>query len=74
MKQLNARFLPGRPPNCDQYREQSAEGFECYAKHYSTTLFHPVGSVRMGKISDPKTVLDSKFRLNRSLKIKTFNL
>ncbi|HUA77449.1 MAG TPA: GMC oxidoreductase, partial [Acetobacteraceae bacterium] len=46
--------LPGAAVSSD-------EALADYARHYGTTLYHPVGTCRMGE--DPMAVVDSRLRV-----------
>lgn len=48
---------------CDQYEYQSPKYWECYVRHFSTTLYHPSGTAKMGPKSDKEAVVDSKLRV-----------
>ena len=62
-KKLNAR-LPADPLlGCESHKFRSPEYWECYIRHMGATLYHPVGTCRMGKdLSDPQAVVDSRLR------------
>ena len=47
----------GADPFCDHHSFQSDEYWECYIKHFSCTIYHPVGTCAMG------TVLDQRLRV-----------
>lgn len=48
---------------CDCHEFQSDEYTRCYAKYFSTTAFHPVGTSKMGPDSDPEAVVDARLRV-----------
>lgn len=41
----------------------SKEYFECYARQFGTTLFHPVGTAKMGPDTDEEAVVDHLLRV-----------
>lgn len=40
------------------------EYWECYLKHVATTVYHPVGTVKMGKRNDVTTVIDDNLKIH----------
>ena len=61
-QELNATFVPGQPDDCAMYAHTSPEAFECFAKGFTSTLYHPAGTARMGRVDDPGTVVDPHLR------------
>jgi choline dehydrogenase-like flavoprotein len=63
-KKAGAKLLDNPLPGCEKEVFRSDKYWECYARMVSMTLYHPVGTCRMGKgVNDPKAVLDSKLRV-----------
>ncbi|MBV8250723.1 MAG: GMC family oxidoreductase N-terminal domain-containing protein [Comamonas sp.] len=56
-----ARFQPEEWKPGPQY--QSDEELARLAGDIATTIFHPVGTTKMGRADDPMAVLDSRFRV-----------
>ncbi|XP_055692366.1 glucose dehydrogenase [FAD, quinone]-like [Lutzomyia longipalpis] len=50
-------------PPCDRMKFDSDEYWTCYARHMITTVFHPVGTAKMGPDSDPSAVVDYRLRV-----------
>nr|XP_012226923.1 PREDICTED: glucose dehydrogenase [FAD, quinone]-like [Linepithema humile]XP_012226924.1 PREDICTED: glucose dehydrogenase [FAD, quinone]-like [Linepithema humile]XP_012226925.1 PREDICTED: glucose dehydrogenase [FAD, quinone]-like [Linepithema humile] len=50
--------------HCRDIELDSKEYWECNLRHMSTTLFHPVGTAKMGPRSDPTTVVDSRLKVH----------
>ncbi|XP_059619952.1 glucose dehydrogenase [FAD, quinone]-like [Phlebotomus argentipes] len=50
-------------PECDLLTFNSDEYWECYCRVIVTTVFHPVGTVKMGPDSDPDAVVDHTLRV-----------
>ncbi|BCZ82836.1 choline dehydrogenase [Paraburkholderia terrae] len=56
-----AAFKPHEYKPGPQY--QSDEELENLAREIATTIFHPVGTVKMGNLADPNVVVDSHLRV-----------
>lgn len=50
-------------PNCDVLNYDSDEYWGCYIRHMGTTMYHPVGTSKMGPNSDPEAVVDDELRV-----------
>ncbi|XP_059619953.1 glucose dehydrogenase [FAD, quinone]-like [Phlebotomus argentipes] len=50
-------------PECDLLTFDSDEYWECYCRVTITTVFHPVGTAKMGPDSDPDAVVDYRLRV-----------
>lgn len=48
---------------CDVYDYQSPEYWECYSRYFSTSLYHPVGTAKMGNATDITAVVDPKLKV-----------
>lgn len=58
---------------CDKLEYDSDEYWECYIRHTSTTLYHPVGTAKMGPDSDPDAVLDSELNVRGVEKLRVID-
>lgn len=50
-------------PPCDDFEYQSEAYLECYIGQLSTTVYHPVGTAKMGPTGDAEAVVDSRLRV-----------
>ena len=48
---------------CGEFEPYSDAYWECFVLHWSSTCFHPVGTCKMGPISDNTTVVDPRLRV-----------
>ncbi|XP_059607739.1 glucose dehydrogenase [FAD, quinone]-like [Phlebotomus argentipes] len=61
---LNEATLRTFPiPECDRLKFNSNKYWECYFQYTVRTVFHPVGTVKMGPNSDPDAVVDHTLRV-----------
>ncbi|XP_049520669.1 glucose dehydrogenase [FAD, quinone] [Dermacentor silvarum] len=60
-KQLGSRLWPRHFPGCERHLLWSDEYLECLARHYTTALWHPSGTCKMGNASD--AVVDPQLRV-----------
>lgn len=51
-------------PECDMYLYNSDEYLRCYLSYFTTTIYHPVGTCKMGPAWDPDAVVDSQLRVH----------
>ncbi|GAB0093750.1 hypothetical protein DMENIID0001_089240 [Sergentomyia squamirostris] len=50
-------------PNCDLLDYDTDEYWLCYMRHMGTTMYHPVGTAKMGPDSDPEAVVSADLRV-----------
>ncbi|XP_064487043.1 glucose dehydrogenase [FAD, quinone]-like isoform X2 [Ornithodoros turicata] len=62
-KKFGVRIWDTPIPGCERYPLMSDEQLACIARTYTSTLYHPVGTCKMGNVSDPTAVVDSKLRV-----------
>jgi glucose dehydrogenase (acceptor) len=64
MKKLGAKPFPEAFPGCEDIKPiYSDEYLRCVAKVYSTTIWHPSGTCKMGKKGDETAVVDPQCRV-----------
>ncbi|XP_056642913.1 glucose dehydrogenase [FAD, quinone] isoform X2 [Diorhabda sublineata] len=57
-------FLHNIPfPNCRQFEFTSDKYWECHIRTISMTIYHPVGTCKMGPSWDPEAVVDPRLRV-----------
>ncbi|XP_062559071.1 glucose dehydrogenase [FAD, quinone]-like [Armigeres subalbatus] len=60
---VQARLLNIDIPECKTWEYDSDDFWDCYIQHMSTTLYHPVGTAKMGPWSDPEAVVDPDLKV-----------
>lgn len=63
MQVLNATLNPYVNPGCAGTVPLSDEFWMCMARYYSQTIYHPVGTCKMGVSTDKTAVVDSHLRV-----------
>lgn len=63
LKAKNAEAIRIKINHCDKIEYDSNAYWECYARHMSVTLYHPVGTAKMGPESDLRSVVDSTLKV-----------
>lgn len=56
MRKYNVKFNQNRIPSCNQ-TFLSKEYFRCQLQHYTLTIYHPVGTAKMGPDNDTLAVV-----------------
>lgn len=63
LKNVNASEIRFKLPECDNFPIESDEYLACYVRFFSTTIYHPVGTARMGPRGDHRSVVDPQLRV-----------
>ncbi|KAE8748324.1 Glucose dehydrogenase-like [Frankliniella occidentalis] len=63
MQALNVTINPNKFPACSHLPFESDEYAACQARQYTMTIYHPVGTCRMGRRDDPLAVVDERLRV-----------
>lgn len=50
--------------NCNKFEYKSDAYWRCYIEHMTTTVYHPVGTAKMGPATDKTTVVDWRLRVH----------
>lgn len=62
-KQFGSRLHMKPLPNCVDYEFLSDAYFECHMRTISMTIYHPVGTAKMGPAWDSEAVVDPRLRV-----------
>lgn len=60
---LNATLNPNTVPECEKYERLSDDFWECLARHYTQTIYHPSGTTKMGPRNDSMAVVDAQLQV-----------
>ncbi|KAH6923034.1 hypothetical protein HPB50_020758 [Hyalomma asiaticum] len=63
LRELGTRVWERPLPGCELYPFLAEEYLACVARSYTSTLYHPAGTCRMGRVNDSRTVVDPKLRV-----------
>jgi choline dehydrogenase-like flavoprotein len=63
MKSHGAQLIKAHFPGCEDKELYSESYWECYARHWTQTVHHPVGTCSMGRRGSPGAVVDSELRV-----------
>ncbi len=58
-----AQLNPVPVPGCENYIFKSRRYFECIIRTHPQTIYHPSCTCPMGKVGDPRAVVDSELRV-----------
>lgn len=61
-RKYNSRLYETIFPGCEIYTFLSDEYLACVARTYTATIYHPVGTAKMGPPWDPTAVVDPELR------------
>ncbi|XP_065309579.1 glucose dehydrogenase [FAD, quinone]-like [Dermacentor albipictus] len=63
LRHLGTRVWEKPLPGCELYPFLGDEYLACVARSYTSTLYHPACTCRMGRVNDSRTVVDSELRV-----------
>ncbi len=49
---------------CDQHKTFTDAYYKCFCEHYIFTVYHPVGTCKMGAKNDKMAVVDATLKIN----------
>lgn len=59
----NGKFIRLPLPECDVHEFDSEHYWKCYILYMGATLYHPVGTCKMGPHTDPESVVDNRLKV-----------
>ncbi|XP_022254991.1 glucose dehydrogenase [FAD, quinone]-like [Limulus polyphemus] len=62
-QKFGTRLISDVFPGCEDYKLLSDEYLACLARTLTFTIYHPVGTCKMGDYRDPSTVVDPELRV-----------
>lgn len=63
MKSIGAEINPKPFPGCESFIFDSNQYWECYIRHMTLTMYHPIGTCKIGAYDDPSTVVLKNFQV-----------
>ncbi|ODM92286.1 Glucose dehydrogenase [FAD, quinone] [Orchesella cincta] len=63
LRRFGARLHDTPYPQCVHLGLFTDEYWECCARHYTSTIYHPCGTAKMGNATDPDAVVDPRLRV-----------
>ncbi|KAG1670507.1 Glucose dehydrogenase [FAD, quinone] [Nymphon striatum] len=61
-RRIKTKLITNLLPGCKHFHPLSTEYLECFVRSLTLTLYHPVGTCKMGSPKDPYAVLDPELR------------
>ena len=62
MKVMGVKIKKLTHPKCKHYKYDSDFYWQCYVRENTLSMYHPVGTCKMGAADDPTTVVDPQLR------------
>lgn len=62
-QKLGSKLYNATFPGCEKHEMMTDEYWGCLIQHYSTTIYHPAGTCKMGPPTDPTAVVDPHLRV-----------
>lgn len=65
LQKYEPRLITTNVPTCTPFLQINLEAYlDCYVKFHTKTIYHPVGTAKMGPVSDPTAVVDSDLQVH----------
>ncbi|CAB0019311.1 unnamed protein product [Nesidiocoris tenuis] len=64
LKALGCALYDATFPNCSSIQYQSDAYWGCMVRHFTQTIYHPVGTCKMGPAADPSAVVDARLKVH----------
>ncbi|KAL9698504.1 hypothetical protein quinque_001945 [Culex quinquefasciatus] len=64
MQRINAHLLQIPMPGCEQLEFNSDDYWRCFTRYATYTIYHHVGTCKMGPRKDPTAVVDARLRVH----------
>ncbi|XP_058062971.1 glucose dehydrogenase [FAD, quinone]-like [Anopheles bellator] len=64
LRQYKARLLRTTMPGCEDHRFDSDDYWRCFTRHATFTIYHHVGTCKMGPRNDSTAVVDARLRVH----------
>lgn len=59
----NGKLMKVPLPECDEFQFDTDDYWKCYIKFMAATLYHPVGTCKMGPSTDSEAIVDHRLRV-----------
>lgn len=70
MREIGAQLVDVPVENCRNHEFGTDKYWACVAIHYTTTIYHPVGTCKMGTHYDDMAVVDARLRVHGVTKLR----
>lgn len=64
LKKFGAEINPKAFPGCENLKIFSDVYWECYIRHFTLTVYHPIGTCKMGDENDSTAVVSKQFKVH----------
>ncbi|BES92952.1 GMC oxidoreductase [Nesidiocoris tenuis] len=73
LKALDCQWYKATFPSCADIQRRTDEYWECMARQFPQTIYHPVGTCKMGPARDPSAVVDARLKVHGIRKLRVID-